>query len=81
MHVVSLTGRPWQACDAALISGERMIGILTDRKEHTPQRIAQRMLDYGYDNYRAIFGEHLGKRERQQLSRLSIAEMAERTFA
>ncbi|EEK16296.1 precorrin-6Y C5,15-methyltransferase (decarboxylating), CbiT subunit [Porphyromonas uenonis 60-3] len=81
MHVVSLTGRPWQAFDAALISGERMIGILTDRKEHTPQRIAQRMLDYGYDNYRAIVGEHLGNRERQQLYRLSIAEMAERTFA
>ena len=42
-------------------------GILTDRKEHTPQRIAQRMLDYGYDNYRALVGEHLGNRERQQL--------------
>lgn len=81
MHVVSLTGRPWQAFDAALISGERMIGILTDRKEHTPQRIAQRMLDYGYDNYSAIVGEHLGNRERQQLHRLSIEEMAERTFA
>ena len=39
------------------------------------------MLDYGYDNYKVIVGEHLGNRERQQLSRLSIAEMAERTFA
>ena len=81
MHVVSLTGRPWQAFDAALISGERMIGVLTDRKEHTLQSIAQRMLDYGYDNYRAIVGEHLGNRGRQRLYHLSIQEMSEQTFA
>lgn len=62
MRCVSLTGRPWDAFDEALIRGERIIGILTDRNK-TPQLIRQRMLDYGYDNYRIYVGEHLGNRE------------------
>lgn len=49
MHIVSLTGRPWDRFDEAVINGEQMIGVLTDRK-HTPQAIRQRMIDYGYDN-------------------------------
>ena len=47
MIIVSLTGRPWNAFDAALIEGRNKIGILTDR-QHTPSAIAERMLHYGY---------------------------------
>ena len=41
MRIVSLTGRPWQEFDRALIERASQIGILTD-KEHTPAAIALR---------------------------------------
>ena len=50
MRTVSLTGRPWQEFDRALIERAPKIGILTDR-EHTPATIAARMLEYGYSHY------------------------------
>ena len=56
MHIVSLTGRPWQEFDRALIERTPKIGVLTDTKEHTPQRIAQRMLQYGYNSYTVYVG-------------------------
>lgn len=62
MRTISLTGRPWKALDEALISGEALIGSLTDR-EKTPDAIASRMKEYGYDNYRMIIGERLGNED------------------
>lgn len=59
MRTVSLTGRPWNEFDRALIERAPKIGILTDR-EHTPATIAARMLEYGYDRYTMYVGEHLG---------------------
>ena len=75
MRTVSLTGRPWDAFDETLIRGERLIGALTDRQK-TPAQIAQRMLDYGYDNYRMTVGEALGNREAERVRTLSLAEAA-----
>lgn len=66
MHVISLTGRPWHKFDEALIRGEALIGVLTDRN-HTPRSIAQRMLEYGYDNYKMTVGENLGNEETQRI--------------
>lgn len=66
MHVVSLTGRPWDKFDEALINGERMIGCLTDRKK-TPHEIFQRMSEYGYDNYRIYVGELLGNEDNERV--------------
>lgn len=66
MHVVSLTGRPWHKFDEALINGETLLGVLTDRN-HTPRAIAQRMLDYGYDNYSMTIGENLGNNETERI--------------
>lgn len=66
MHVISLTGRPWHKFDEALIRGEALIGVLTDRN-HTPRTIAQRMLEYGYDNYKMTVGENLGNEETQRI--------------
>lgn len=80
LHVVSLTGRPWLAFDEALIQGEKMIGILTDNRLHTPRLITQRMLEYGYDNYDVYVGELLGNKERERVTKLSIAEVSERDF-
>lgn len=80
MHVVSLTGRPWAKFDEALITGEEFIGILTDRKEHSPARIAQRMLDYGYDNYEAYVGELLGN-EAERATPASLQEVAAADYA
>ena len=62
MRAVSLTGRPWDKFDEALIRGEEIIGVLTDHHK-TPQVIWQRMLDYGYDNYQMTVGENLGNEE------------------
>ena len=63
MQTLSLTGRPWDAFDSALIRGDKLIGVLTDR-EKTPATIAARMLEYGYDNYRMTVGEALGNGEK-----------------
>lgn len=79
MRAVSLTGRPWDAFDAALICGERLIGALTDRHK-TPAMIAQRMLDYGYDNYRMTVGECLGNRETERVRSFSLEEAAATDF-
>ena len=80
MRIVSLTGRPWQEFDRALIEGTQKIGVLTD-KEHTPAAIARHMLDYGYTNYQMNIGEHLGNPDEETVSTLSLEAAAQRTFA
>lgn len=67
MRAVSLTGRPWDKFDEALICGEQLIGCLTDRNK-TPNAIWKRMLDYGYDNYMMYVGENLGNEEHEHIS-------------
>lgn len=79
MRVVSLTGRPWPEFDRALIERTPKLGILTDR-EHTPSAIAQRMLEYGYTNYKMYVGEHLGNTDKERITTLTIDEAARRTF-
>ena len=68
MRCVSLTGRPWDAFDEALICGEELIGCLTDRQK-TPDAIWQRMQDFGYVNYEMTVGENLGNEHREQVGR------------
>ena len=80
MRIVSLTGRPWQEFDRALIEGTQKIGVLTD-KEHTPAAIARHMLDYGYTNYQMNIGEHLGNPNEEAVSTLSLEAAAQRPFA
>ena len=79
MRTVSLTGRPWQNLDEALIRGDKLIGALTDR-EKTPSRIAARMLEYGYDNYRMTVGVHLGNKQAEEVHTLSLDEVIGREF-
>lgn len=78
MRTISLTGRPWKALDEALISGEALIGSLTDR-EKTPAAIALRMQVYGYGNYRMIVGEKLGN-EDETVAEYSVEEAIEKHF-
>ena len=80
MTIVSLTGRPWNAFDAALIEGRNKIGILTDR-QHTPSAIAERMLHYGYVEYQMYVGEHLGNTEAERVVRYSLEEAATTDFS
>ena len=80
MRIVSLTGRPWPDFDRALIERTPKIGILTD-KEHTPSAIAQRMLEYGYRDYRMHVGEHLGHPGLERVVSLSLEEAAKEAFA
>lgn len=79
MRTVSLTGRPWQELDRALIERAPKIGVLTDR-EHTPATIAARMLEYGYTYYIMYIGEHLGNPEKERVRRMILEEVAESTF-
>ena len=79
MRTVSLTGRPWQNLDEALIRGDKLIGALTDR-EKTPSRIAARMLEYGYDNYRMTVGVHLGNKQAEEVHTLPLDEVIGREF-
>lgn len=79
MRMVSLTGRPWKAFDAALIRGERMLGVLTDRVK-TPAAIAARMQEYGYDNYRMYVGEALGNAVEERVRELTVEEARHTTF-
>lgn len=79
MRTVSLTGRPWDAFDAALIGGEKLIGALTDRQK-TPAMIAARMLEYGYDNYRMTVGECLGNRADERVRSFCLEEVADASF-
>lgn len=67
MQVVSLTGRPWDKFDEALIRGYQLIGCLTD-KNKTPNSIMQRMQHYGYDEYTMTIGENLGNEEKECVS-------------
>ena len=79
MRTVSLTGRPWQEFDRALMERVPKIGILTDRK-HTPATIAARMLEYGYDYYIMYVGEHLGNGEKECIRRITPEDAAQCTF-
>lgn len=80
MHIVSLTGRPWLKFDQALIEGQSKIGVLTDNKEHIPSVIAERMLEYGYDNYIMHIGELLGNKEKEKVSTLELKDVVGKTF-
>lgn len=81
MHIVSLTGRPWDKFDEALISGYDKIGVLTDNKEHTPSAIAERMLYYGYDNYRMNVGELLGNKEKEKVNTFDLKDVVGKEFS
>jgi len=81
MHIVSLTGRNWDQFDEAMISGYEKIGVLTDNKEHTPAGIAQRMLDYGYDNYKMIVGVLLGNIHKEEISEVNLPDATSKNFA
>ncbi len=80
MRIVSLTGRPWQEFDKALIERAEKIGVLTD-KEHTPAAIAQRMLEYGYTYYNMYVGEHLGNPTLEKVATLTLEEATHRDFS
>ena len=79
LRIVSLTGRPWQEFDRALIERAPKLGVLTDR-QHTPAAIARRMLDYGYINYEMVVGEHLGNPSAEVVSKFYLSEAAQRDF-
>ncbi len=80
LRIVSLTGRPWQEFDKALIEDASKIGVLTDR-EHTPSAIAKRMLDYGYKDYTIHVGERMGNPSEEKVTVLSLEEATEKDFA
>ena len=69
---VSVHGRDWCRLDQALLSNTRLIGVLTDR-QRSPAKIAERMLEYGFENYTMTVGEEL-EGASHKISRLSLAE-------
>ena len=77
---VSLTGRPWKGLDSAVIRQCSIIGVLTDHKKG-PKEIADRLLEYGYDNYTMAVGENLGNEKSELVSSLSLEEASSKTFS
>ena len=73
MHAVSLTGRPWKDFQDALISREKLIGVLTDRTR-TPRAIASMMQEYGYDNYSITIGECMGNPDHEKVTTMTVAQ-------
>ncbi|MBO6078595.1 MAG: precorrin-6y C5,15-methyltransferase (decarboxylating) subunit CbiE [Bacteroidaceae bacterium] len=73
MRAVSLTGRPWKEFEDALIRGEKLIGVLTDRTR-TPRAIASMMQEYGYDNYSITIGECMGNPEHEKVTTMTVAQ-------
>ncbi|WP_299710908.1 precorrin-6y C5,15-methyltransferase (decarboxylating) subunit CbiE [uncultured Tenacibaculum sp.] len=70
---VSVHGRTWKALDAALIQQKSLIGVLTD-SDKNPKAIAERLLQYGFTNYKISIGEDLeGEHEKVQTLTLSEA--------
>lgn len=74
----SVHGRSWEELDIALIRQSELIGILTDATK-TPTAIAQRMLDYNFNNYKMIVGETL-EGEHEKISHLSLKECTTQFF-
>lgn len=78
LHNTSVHGRSWDELDTALISQKRLIGVLTDGVKD-PAAIAQRMLEYGFDNYRMIVGEAL-EGSSEKITTRSLPEAAVTSF-
>lgn len=76
MRCVSVTGRPWKGLDDALIRGEALVGCLTD-KYKTPKQIANRMLEYGFTQYRMLIGECLGNPHTERVGSYDLSEVPE----
>jgi precorrin-6Y C5,15-methyltransferase (decarboxylating) len=77
-QTITLTGRNFDNFDKALILGTEKMGILTDRN-NTPKTIAQRMLNYGYSNYKMYYGECLGG-DNERIVELNLNEVLELNF-
>jgi len=74
----STHGRDWTELDAALIRGERLIGVFTDT-EHSPAAIARRLLDYGFGHYALHVGEAL-ESSAERIRTLTLEQAATETF-
>nr|WP_319397496.1 precorrin-6y C5,15-methyltransferase (decarboxylating) subunit CbiE [uncultured Carboxylicivirga sp.] len=75
---VTLTGRPWEEFDKALIHNEAKLAVLTDRKK-TPGAIAQRMLDAGISHYKMYVGECMGG-EKERVTQWNLDDAASESF-
>ena len=75
---VSVHGRGWEELDHALIEQKELIGVLTDSIK-SPSAIAQRMLDYGFDQYTVIVGESL-EGDTEKVNALSLEKAVQSVF-
>lgn len=76
---VSLTGRSWKNLGDALIMGCPLIGVLTD-KTKSPDAIARRMMEYGYDNYDMVVGTSLGNEAEETVETFPLKEVTVKSF-
>jgi precorrin-6Y C5,15-methyltransferase (decarboxylating) len=74
----SVHGRSWEELDIALIRQSDLIGVLTDPVK-TPAAIAQRMLEYNFNQYEMIVGEEL-ESEVEKITALNLVAAVEKIF-
>ncbi|MGI9558446.1 MAG: precorrin-6y C5,15-methyltransferase (decarboxylating) subunit CbiE [Thermodesulfobacteriota bacterium] len=76
----SVHGRDWHELDRALIGGEKLTGLLTD-SVNSPDAAAERMVFYGFADYKCLCGERLGEKDERIRSFSSAREMARTEFS
>ena len=74
-HNTSVHGRSWTELDEALMLQKETIGVLTDGNK-TPAAIAERLLDYNFDNYKMIIGEAL-EGSAEKITELTLEEVVQ----
>lgn len=75
---VSVHGRDWSALDTAILKQLPLIGVLTDAHK-TPKAIAERLLEFGYDNYTISIGEDIEGRE-EYIQTVTLQEAVQKTY-
>ncbi len=78
MAAASVHGRDWHELDRALVAGEKLTGLLTD-SANSPRAAAQRMMEYGFADYRCTVGENIGEKD-EKIGAFTVRKMAETDF-
>ncbi len=79
LQTVTLHGRERDRLYEALLRGIKIIGVLTDEK-NSPDKLAEKLLNYGYGHYRMHVGEQLGGPE-EKVRSFSLEEASKNSFA
>ncbi|MDL2265004.1 precorrin-6y C5,15-methyltransferase (decarboxylating) subunit CbiE [Parabacteroides sp. OttesenSCG-928-G21] len=79
IYMANFEDHTWHDFDFALIKGKPKIGVSAD-KIHSPSAIAERMMEYGYNNYTMYVGEYLNDPEMRTIRKMSLVSASSGHF-